>query len=129
MLRNFQRPHEDTHQYEAEQQDDEVRQDQPERIGEYDVALLREQIEARLQARGSSARRASRRRVRCPGMPKGEHRDLRSADNCVVADFGSHDALHDPGAEFFGLLGKTLGFIIGYEGRYVAARARHDADQ
>lgn len=64
-----------------------------------------------------------------PGDAKGEHRDLRSADNRVVADFRSHDAFHDPGAEFFGLLGKTLGFIIGYEGRYVAARARHDADQ
>ena len=127
MLRNFQRPHEDTHQYEAEQQDDEVRQDQPERIGEYDVALLREQIEARLQAVGHQ--RAEHHGGGCAaGDAKGEHRDLRSADNCVVADFGSHDALHDPGAEFFGLLGKTLGFIIGYEGRYVAARARHDAD-
>lgn len=35
MLRNFQRPHEDAYQHEAEQQDDEVRQDQPERIGEF----------------------------------------------------------------------------------------------
>ena len=87
VLRNFQRPHEDTHQYEAEQQDDEVRQDQPERIGEYDVALLREQIEARLQAVGHQ--RAEHHGGGCAaGDAKGEHGDLRSADNRVVADFG-----------------------------------------
>ena len=103
MLRNFQRPHEDAYQYEPKQQDDDVRQNQPERIGEYDIALFREQIEARLQPVGHQ--RAEHHGGGCAaGDAEGEERDEAGRNHRAVGGFGSCDALKPALAEGFWLL-------------------------
>lgn len=65
---------------------------------------------------------------RIPGDSQGQQRNQSPADGGVVGGFGSHNAIHAAGTEFFRMLALLFGHTVGHNIGRSAADPRQDAD-